>query len=177
MKRAIQLWIISVLLGLYGQALSEESEAHFDLSGNDVIFDMKHRGGVFYPKNFKVWVGEYYVFSTPAPNTKEVIIPTNNDNSEKPNCYIACYARESTHAVYGGPSLFDDLRFVVSQIGVPGRYVYKVSKSVCSPKGFENVDLSTDHFFKELCAKKFPEACGNEKCWADGETDWFGIGQ
>jgi hypothetical protein len=178
-KHAIRIGLLSLVLS--SCTLSHDSSKSAfppeNIEGNSIIVDPVYQGGVWYPNNFKVWVGDHFVVNHKVPRTRPATIPTNNDNAKTPSCYIACYSRHSHHSVYGGYRFFGDNIYVMSQIGVHGRYVRRGGKSVCSPAGFETRDLSKLSFFSQLCAQKFPQACGDGKCWAGGETDWFGVGR
>ncbi len=178
MNLFLRLSLISLSLGV--SSCSPHAEKDFlkkDVYGNTILVDDRYKGSAHYPSDFKIWVGSTSVSVYPSVRAKFAILPTNNDNQKRPSCYIACYSRDPRYSVYGGPQFFKDNIFVMSQVSVPGCYVRKAWKSVCLPEGFENADISKERFFARLCEQKFPKACGGGKCWAGGETDWFGVGR
>ena len=128
----------------------------------------KHRQFLL-DENFKIYLpkDEGLVVSWPAPDTTAKILPTINKYKGQDGCYITCYSRNPSNAVYGIQN-----NFVMGQVRVEGRYV----GTSCIPGGFEGKNISTEHEFSSLCETSFPENCVNSSCWAGNDTGrWFGL--
>lgn len=59
-------------------------------------------------------------------------VPTVNDFTGIPGCYVAAYSREQTNSVYS----VGDRIYVMGQVRVPGRHEGRI----CQPKGYEGQD-------------------------------------
>lgn len=92
-------------------------------------------------------------------------VPTVNDFTGFPGCYIAAYSHEKQNSVY---SVGNDI-YVLGRVRVSGTY----QRGICQPKGYEGKDISGLDYFKELFDKKLPKVCRNKSCWAGGDTGVF----
>lgn len=120
------------------------------------------------PEQFKVYYNPNLGISKKAyKGGAEKVILTNNDVKESKGCYLSCYSKNSTHAVYP----IDTNVFLMGQIRVEGQY----HNAICQPKGFEDKDIRIAKEFKAKCEEAFPERCEKESCWASGDhtTNWF----
>ncbi|MGD1941624.1 MAG: hypothetical protein ACFB0G_09950 [Leptolyngbyaceae cyanobacterium] len=109
--------------------------------------------------------------SNQASNPNEVIlpadfqVPTVNDFTGAPGCYIAAYSQDAQQGVYAvGEGVY-----LMGQLRVPGTY----QGSICQPTGYEDQDISAENIFKELFDEKLSPACSNRSCWAGGDTGGF----
>lgn len=120
------------------------------------------------PEEFKVYYSEKVGLSKKSfKGASEKIIPTKNDFTEVPGCYITCYTKDAKKGVYS----VGDNTYLIGQIRVSGHYY----GGNCLPKGFENKDVRTAKEFKEMCEKDFPEQCEKESCTAGNNhtAQWF----
>jgi len=119
-------------------------------------------------KDFKVYTRGNVVINHPAAGFTEKVLPTNNDFTAAPGCYLACYSHNEDTAIYG---LGDNI-FVMGQVRVPGKYVGRI----CRPEGQAiTADVSAVQSFKDLCNRNFADNC-KDGCWAGGDTGGcFGI--
>lgn len=116
-------------------------------------------------------ISSCFQYRTKALEPNEVVlpedfpVPTVNDFTGFPGCYIAAYSREQTNSAYSvGGGIY-----VMGQVRVPGRYEGRI----CQPQGYEGQDISGLDYFKELFEQKLPNACQNRQCWAGGDTGGF----
>jgi hypothetical protein len=86
-------------------------------------------------------------------------LPTVNEFTESPGCYLAAYTREP-----GGEGID-----VVGQVRVAGAYEGRI----CQPAGYEGRDISAEKVFRELFERHFPQVCSGGRCWAGGDTGGF----
>lgn len=120
------------------------------------------------PEEFKVYYSEKVGLSKTAfKGGTEKVIPTKNDFTEVPGCYITCYTKDAKKGLYS----VGDNHYLIGQIRVSGHYY----GGNCLPKGFENKDVRTAKEFKEMCEKDFPEQCEKESCTAGNNhtAQWF----
>lgn len=120
------------------------------------------------PEEFKVYYNEKVGLSTKAfKGGAEKVIPTKNDFTEVPGCYITCYTKDAKKGLYN----VGDNHYIIGQIRVSGHYY----GGNCLPKGFENKDVRTAKEFKEMCEKDFPEHCEKESCTVGNNhtAQWF----
>jgi len=118
-------------------------------------------------KEFKVYTNGQAIINHPAPGFTEKVLPTNNEFSAAPGCYLACYSNNQDGAVYGvGENIF-----VMGQVRVAGSYQGRL----CKPQALEAATpVSASEQLKAKCNQTFP-VCKNG-CWAGGDTGgWFGI--
>jgi hypothetical protein len=92
-------------------------------------------------------------------------VPTVNDFTGFPGCYVAAYSRTQRNSVY---SVGDGI-YVMGQVRVPGRYEGRI----CQPVGYEGQDISRLDYFKDLFEQTLPDACRKRICWAGGDTGGF----
>jgi len=135
-------------------------------SADNELLDMANR--VLLDKDFKVYTNGSMVINHPAPGFVEKVLPTNNDFSAAPGCYMACYSHNPDQAVY---SVGENV-FVVGQVRVAGSYEGRM----CQPQSPDVADeVSPEQFFNNLCNRTFATAC-QDGCEAAGDTGgWFGI--
>ncbi len=120
------------------------------------------------PEEFKVYYSEKTGISQKSfKGASEKVIPTKNDFTEVPGCYITCYTKDAKKGIYS----VGDNTYLIGQIRVAGHYY----GGNCLPKGFENKDVRTAKEFKEMCEKDFPEKCEKESCTAGSNytAQWF----
>ncbi|MGE3318614.1 MAG: hypothetical protein AB7I18_04900 [Candidatus Berkiella sp.] len=120
------------------------------------------------PEEFKVYYSEKAGISKTAfKGGSEKIIPTKNDFTEVPGCYISCYTNDPKKGLYH----VGDNTYLIGQIRVSGHYY----GGNCLPKGFENKDVRTAKEFKEMCEKDFPEKCDKLSCsvGSNNTAQWF----
>ena len=120
------------------------------------------------PEEFKVYYNENVGISkTSFKGASEKVIPTKNDFTEVPGCYISCYTKDAKKGLYN----IGDNTYLIGQIRVSGHYY----GGTCLPKGFENKDVRNAKEFKEMCEKDFPEKCEKESCGvgASHTAQWF----
>jgi hypothetical protein len=120
------------------------------------------------PEEFKVYYNAKLGISQKAfKGSTEKVIPTKNEFTEVPGCYISCYTKDPKKGVYQ----VGENTYVIGQIRVSGHYY----GGNCLPKGFENKDVRTAKEFKEMCEKNFPEKCEKESCTANSNhtAQWF----
>ncbi|MCS5710556.1 hypothetical protein [Candidatus Berkiella aquae] len=120
------------------------------------------------PEEFKVYYSEKTGFSkTALKGSTEKIIPTKNDFTEVPGCYISCYSKDKDKGVYH----VGDNTYLIGQIRVSGHYY----GGNCLPKGFESKDIRNAKEFKEMCEKDFPDKCEKESCTvgSNSSAQWF----
>jgi hypothetical protein len=118
------------------------------------------------PNDYPVYTNGSVTINNPAPGFDQKMLPTNNDYTANPGCYVACYSRTQESSVYAATR---DI-FVNGQVRVPGTYEGRI----CKPTGYEAADLSRESHFADVCAKI--STCKDKKCWAGGDTGgWFGI--
>lgn len=92
-------------------------------------------------------------------------VPTVNDFTGFPGCYVAAYSRTQRNSVYSvGGGIY-----VMGQVRVPGRYEGRI----CQPAGYEGQDISRLDYFKDLFEQTLPDACSKRICWAGGDTGGF----
>ena len=120
----------------------------------------------FLIEDFQVYVNDDgRVLNVPAPGYVEKTLPTINTYAGPDGGYIACYSKDKNTGVYcvGGGI------YVVGQIRLQGKYIARAFH----PKGYEDVDISAEQKFKDLCDEYFPDSA---PCWAVGDTgSWFGF--
>jgi len=117
------------------------------------------------PEAYRVYSNGRSVINYRVPGFQPVILPTVNDYTATPGCYVACYSHNTEGAVYSVGSNI----FVKGQVRVRGEY----NGRICIPTDTEGVDISADQYFKDLCNESIP-SCIN--CWAGGDTGgWFGL--
>lgn len=120
------------------------------------------------PANFKVYVKDNTVVNQPYEGFEEKILPTVNEFTGEPGCYVACYSHQEEGSIY---SVGDGI-YVMGQVRVPGSYVGRI----CRPQGYESADISAETQFKELCVRNLPNVCKGNSYWVGGDTGgWFGI--
>ncbi len=120
------------------------------------------------PEEFKVYYSDSAGISkTSFKGSSEKVIPTVNEFTEVPGCYISCYTTDAKKGLYN----IGDNNYLIGQIRVSGHYY----GGNCLPKGFENKDVRTAKEFKEMCEKNFPEKCEKESCGvgANHTAQWF----
>lgn len=120
------------------------------------------------PEEFKVYYSDSVGISkTSFKGSSEKVIPTVNQFTEVPGCYISCYTNDAKKGLYN----IGDNQYLIGQIRVSGHYY----GGNCLPKGFENKDVRKAKEFKELCEKNFPEKCDKESCGvgASHTAQWF----
>lgn len=120
------------------------------------------------PEEFKVYYSDSVGISkTSFKGSSEKVIPTINEFTEVPGCYISCYTKDAKKGLYN----IGDNNYLIGQIRVSGHYY----GGNCLPKGFENKDVRSAKEFKEMCEKNFPEKCEKESCGvgASHTAQWF----
>ncbi|HRE31803.1 MAG TPA: hypothetical protein PLD88_07515 [Candidatus Berkiella sp.] len=120
------------------------------------------------PEEFKVYYSEKAGLSKTAfKGGSEKIIPTKNDFTEVPGCYISCYSKDAAKGIYN----VGDNTYLIGQIRVSGHYY----GGNCLPKGFESQDIRNAKEFKEMCEKDFPDKCEKESCTvgSNSSAQWF----
>lgn len=120
------------------------------------------------PEEFKVYYSDSVGISKTAfKGSSEKVIPTVNEFTEVPGCYISCFTKDPKKGIYS----IGDNHYLIGQIRVSGHYY----GGNCLPKGFENKDVRTATEFKEMCEKNFPEKCEKASCGvvADYTAQWF----
>ena len=86
-----------------------------------------------------------------------------------PGCYVACYGeRPGAYSV----GQFD----VHGLIRLEGTYPVSYATDhpadrICTPAGYEGLDISASSHLSNLCAATFPSCKGD--CWAGGDTGGF----
>lgn len=119
------------------------------------------------PDPFPVYALDNGVVNHPHAGGERRDLPTRNAYRGVPGCYLACYSRDRTGAVY---SVGGGIQ-VMGQVRVPGRYQGRI----CRPEGYEKADISALGKFKSLCNGAI-SSCKDSGCWAGGDTGgWFGI--
>lgn len=119
------------------------------------------------PEQFFIYTNGHGVINHPVPGFAKKILPTNNDYNGMPGCYISCYSKNKSKAIYAVSSI----AYVYGQIRVPGRYKGRM----CVPNGYGNKTVGEDKTFMDLCADKILTCKGNN-CWAGSDTGgWYGI--
>ncbi|RCJ32411.1 hypothetical protein A6769_28185 [Nostoc punctiforme NIES-2108] len=114
-------------------------------------------------------VPQSYVSQLLDPNQSilpnDFYLPTINDFTGYPGCYIAAYSHQKKMSVnsVGGNV------YVMGQVRVPGHYEGKN----CEPKGYEGKKIDSLDYFKKLFDQKLPKACMNKNCCAGKETGGF----
>jgi hypothetical protein len=123
---------------------------------------------VLLPEDFKVhYHAKFGIQKEASENTTEKTIPTKNEYTQAPGCYVACF---SHHKTKDGVYTVGSNQHMVGQVRVKGHYQGKL----CSPEGFENQDLRVAQEFKEKCETHFPQKCEKDGCRAGGNTShWF----
>lgn len=120
------------------------------------------------PEEFKVYYKKGLGISEKQfKEGKAKIIPTSNDYTGVPGCYVACYSKNPIDGVYS----VGDKTYLMGQIRVKGQY----QNGYCIPKGFEDKDIRSDKTFINQCAAEFPERCSaKHPCSVGGQTaSWF----
>lgn len=125
------------------------------------------------PSPFSVYTNGDIVINYPAIGFDKKLLPTNNDYSGSPGCYVACYTHDKQAGIYSvGEGIY-----VVGQVRVAGEY----QERTCIATNYAGTDISKDEHFKTICNEKIT-ACAqldqtlSSKCWAGGDTGgWFGI--
>lgn len=119
------------------------------------------------PDQFLIYTNGKGAINHPVPGFMKKFLPTNNDYKATPGCYIGCYSKDATHAIY---AIANGI-YIYGQIRVPGKYVERV----CTPTGYAHKDISAIQSFKDMCAAKI-STCQKKECWAGGDTGtWFGM--
>lgn len=104
-----------------------------------------------------------------APGAKADVLPTNNDYTASPGCYIACYSNHKVAAKLGAYPV-DNNTYIMGQVRVKGHY----RDGICIPSGFEGKSIHNAKDLKESCEKSFPAMCEKESCTVNGKTShWF----
>lgn len=159
MKKTILLFLFAAMVIAPAYLVAEI------LDGEDAKIYYEKAHTVLLPKEFPVYTGPWGVLNHGKSGGTRTYLPTSNDFSSYPGCYVACYSRNSNGAVYPVGS---DI-FVKGQVRVKGKY----DKRVCQPDGYEYQDISAMQRFKDLCNREV-RSCND--CWAGGDTGgWFGI--
>jgi len=119
------------------------------------------------PEEFTVYYNKNMGISkTKFSGASETLIPTSNDITSSPGCYIACYSKQAQDSAYE----LDHQKYLMGQLRVKGHY----ANGMCIPEGYESKDFRTAKDFIQKCEQVFPERCGNKSCWVGGETAaWF----
>lgn len=119
------------------------------------------------PSPLPLYTQNGVVVNHPYPGFSPVQLPTNNDYTASPGCYIACYSHDAQQSIYrAGNNIY-----VNGQVRVAGDY----NNRICIPTGYVNEDISKAVKFKQLCGARI-KSCANNGCWAGGDTGgWFGI--
>src|SRR5437868_5802912 len=81
----------------------------------------------------------------------EKTIPTNNEYTDNPGCYVSCQSKNSKEGIYH----VSDNVYMMGQIRVAGHFM----NGLCVPKGYESKDLRRSKEFREQCEKSFPTSC------------------
>lgn len=119
------------------------------------------------PDIFRVYFNENTGFShKPFRGAKLKKIPTNNEFTKNPGCYVSCLSKNKKGSIYS----IDQHVHLIGQIRVEGEY----HDGFCQPKGHEDQDLRISKVFKEKCEESFPERCEKANCWANGKLHrWY----
>lgn len=133
------------------------------------------------PTDYQVYTNKNgVVINHPNPNFWKVYLPTTNNYTGVPGCYVACYSKSAAGLPSAGYQVGNFGIYVHGQVRVPGNYV----KRECVPTGYAaGTDLSKVGPFNALCNQYIAfcagaSACGaaNSSCWAGGDTGgWYGI--
>ncbi len=162
MKKLFIMLCLPIVLftNIYSAVAQNQSAIVINTNSNDP-------NQMLLPSPFPVYVQNGVVINNPQPGFSQAMLPTNNDYTAKPGCYVACYSHGAQHGIYRA----GDNIYVNGQVRVAGNY----NNRICIPTGYENQDISKAIKFKQLCSAKI-KSCANNNCWAGGDTGgWFGI--
>lgn len=166
---AIVLLSILACAGTDGEVNSNQSEGYnntvdengVDENGNEDITDINSQ---ILPEEFKVYVKDNVVINWPAEGYEERTLPVYNLYTDTPGCYIAAYSHNENEGVY---SVGGDI-YVMGMVRVEGTYEGRV----CQPASYENEDISSVEYFKEMFSE-YISGCEGNTCWAGGDTSGF----
>lgn len=114
------------------------------------------------PSPFPVYTNNKIVINHPQEGFTKKLLPTNNDYTGHPGCYIACYSHQQKNSIY---PVGKDI-YVMGQVRLPGNYFNRV----CVVNPTQEKLMSPT----ESCNQKI-SSCHNH-CWSGGDSGgWFGI--
>lgn len=133
------------------------------------------------PTTYNVYTNGTVVINRSAPGFSKVLLPTYNNFTDSPGCYIACYSRSSAGLPSTGYSIGSGI-WVHGQVRVSGSYnVDSSNPRNCVPTGYNGQDISKVGPFNNYCNQYVPfcstsATCSSGACWAGEDTGgWYGI--
>lgn len=123
------------------------------------------------PDDIKVYYSKKVGLTNHAvKGAKAEVLPTNNEYTASPGCYIACYSSNKDIAPKLGAYPVDGNTYIMGQVRVKGHY----RDGLCVPSGYENKSVHGSKEMKEACEKSFPAMCEKGTCTVNGKTSqWF----
>ena len=120
-----------------------------------------------FPEAFKVYYKDNMgVSRKDFHGSTEKTIPTKNEFTAHPGCYLSCVSHNKKDGIY----TVGDGKYVVGQLRVKGHY----ANGLCIPSGYESKDIRNANEWKEKCQASFPEMCPKGSCKVMGNTaNWF----